>query len=265
MESVYNAKFKKLPDNFTALSQQQIIEFNRDVYASPFMPKQEKGIKPSNGLFYQLYADGALNGDKTSFDIDFKSSNQVFGKRALGSPFNVYAPGKYIQDEKEPSQFEDLRTWAFAVKSGDQISARWPLKNFENEKYHIRVYGPNGFFREFKGSAEDPGISIRCEYQQNTVQILTGNINLMFRNHTDHHLQIEVIDHAYGNPLVKKMLVSSVKSPEEMVIPVNLSKQFGWYDFSIKITGMDLFEKRYAGRVETGEPGFSDPFMGRMM
>jgi phospholipase C len=265
MESVYNAKFKKLPNNFTALSHQQIIEFNQDAYASPYMPKQEKGIKPSNGLFYQLYADGALNADKTSFDIDFKSSDQVFGEKALGSPFNVYAPGKYIQNEKEPSRFEEMRTWAFAVKSGDQISAHWPLKNFANSKYHVRIYGPNGFFREYMGSAQDPLVSISCEYQKTTHQKLTGNIDLLFRNQSDNDFQIEIIDHAYGNPPVKKMLVSSAKSPGEIVIPVNLSKQFGWYDFSIKITGNDIFEKRYAGRVETGESGFSDPFMGRMI
>jgi phospholipase C len=44
-----------------------------------------------------------------------------------------------------------------------------------------------------------------------------------------------------------------------------LSKSFGWYDFSLKIKGNELFEKRYAGHVETGKPAKTDPFMGRVV
>jgi hypothetical protein len=36
-------------------------------------------------------------------------------------------------------------------------------------------------------------------------------------------------------------------------------------DFSIKVAGYDDFEKCYAGRVEKGKEGFSDPFMGRVI
>ena len=46
---------------------------------------------------------------------------------------------------------------------------------------------------------------------------------------------------------------------------LNLRDSHGWYDFSIKVAGYDDFEKRYAGRVETGKEGFSDPFMGRVI
>jgi len=42
-----------------------------------------------------------------------------------------------------------------------------------------------------------------------------------------------------------------------------LSASHGWYDFSVTIDGDDRFLRRYAGRVETGKPGFSDPAMGR--
>ncbi|HEY4966964.1 MAG TPA: phospholipase domain-containing protein, partial [Puia sp.] len=265
MESVYNAKFKKLPDDFKVLSQEEISQFKTDPYASPWMPKQEKGIKPSNGLSYQLYADGVLNADKNAFGIRFESSDQVFGKKTLGSPFNVYAPGRYIHDENGVAEFKDLRTWAFAVKPADQVSAIWPLNNFENGIYHLRVYGPNGFFREFKGSVFDPMISIRCAYQQNMPQKLTGNIDLTLSNQSDSPMEIEVVDHSYGNPSIKRILAASSKKTGKMIVSIQLSKQFGWYDFSVKVTGSDLFEKRYAGRVETGESGYSDPFMGRMI
>ncbi|HMG08808.1 MAG TPA: hypothetical protein VK609_09875, partial [Mucilaginibacter sp.] len=46
---------------------------------------------------------------------------------------------------------------------------------------------------------------------------------------------------------------------------LNLTKNHGWYDFSIKVTGSQSFEKRYGGRVETGQHSFSDPSMGKVV
>ena len=46
---------------------------------------------------------------------------------------------------------------------------------------------------------------------------------------------------------------------------LNLNKSFYWYDISVKIKGNDIFEKRYAGRVETGRESKSDPAMGMVI
>ncbi len=48
------------------------------------------------------------------------------------------------------------------------------------------------------------------------------------------------------------------KSVERIV----LNSSSGWYDLSITVSGYKNFEKRYAGRVETGRHGLSDPLMG---
>jgi phospholipase C len=42
---------------------------------------------------------------------------------------------------------------------------------------------------------------------------------------------------------------------------LNLKRSLRWYDFSVTIAGADMFLRRYAGRVETGQAGFSDPGM----
>jgi phospholipase C len=44
-------------------------------------------------------------------------------------------------------------------------------------------------------------------------------------------------------------------------MPLGASHQ--WYDFNIAIAGADRFLRRFAGRVEIGKNGFSDPAMGR--
>jgi phospholipase C len=34
-----------------------------------------------------------------------------------------------------------------------------------------------------------------------------------------------------------------------------------WYDFTVRVDGFEGYERRFAGRAETGEDGVSDPAM----
>jgi phospholipase C len=45
-------------------------------------------------------------------------------------------------------------------------------------------------------------------------------------------------------------------------VPVDLATSERWYDLSVFIDGSQALERRYAGRVETGEWGSSDPSLG---
>ena len=49
--------------------------------------------------------------------------------------------------------------------------------------------------------------------------------------------------------------------PIQLLFPV-LDENFGWYDFSITIKDNAIFEKRFAGHIETGKESMSDPAMG---
>ena len=44
---------------------------------------------------------------------------------------------------------------------------------------------------------------------------------------------------------------------------IALSGSGGWYDIALSCGGRPGFQKRFAGRVETGSPSITDPFMGR--
>ncbi|MES2810495.1 MAG: phospholipase domain-containing protein, partial [Bacteroidota bacterium] len=43
---------------------------------------------------------------------------------------------------------------------------------------------------------------------------------------------------------------------------INLQKSHHWYDFTINLKGNANFSRGYAGRVETGKHGFTDPLIG---
>jgi phospholipase C len=240
------------------LSAEEIVAINADPHASPHMPQQEKGIKPSSALPYQLYADGVCFNGK-SFEIRFNASKHAFGDKALGSPFNVYAPGKYTSF-KDPQQMEAARTWAYTVTAGDTVIDNWPLHDFENGIYHLRTYGPNGFYREYKGDGADPLDFVQCHYQDTSGK-LTGNVILKVHNASpDSGCKIEIIDHSYG---VNNRKINFNKRNEEIIL--DLSKSHGWYDFSVKVTDNPNFERRFAGRVETGAHSYTDPVMGKMV
>jgi phospholipase C len=266
LEGIHKAKFKKLPNNYKLLSTEEIAHINQNPHTSPYLPQQEKGIRPSCALPYQLYADGKLNADKSAFTISFKSSDELFGKNAVGSPFNVYAIGNY-QSFKNAAEFDPLRSWSYGVKAGDTIADDWALNAFEDQHYHLRAYGPNGFYREFKGSHADPSVETSFEYQRNMLnkKLLTGNIALKIANSGHQPYTVTLIDNAYKSGARKKILTASGTATSVSTFIVELAKNHGWYDFSIKVDGANGFEKRYAGRIETGKPSYSDPFMGRVI
>ena len=81
---------------------------------------------------------------------------------------------------------------------------------------------------------------------------------------SQHNLQIAIKDHSYKSGNLEKMLDPAGRPGDKANLILNIAPNFGWYDFSIKAAGNNHFERRYAGRVETGQPGFSDPFMGRI-
>ena len=252
LEGIHKAQFKKLPDSFKALSPEEIAAFNKDPQLSPYGAHQEPGTRPSCALPYQFMVDGRLSADKKQFEVVFTNSREFFGDKTAGAPFNVYAPGNYTLRD-QPGSFEPVRTWAYGVRAGDSLTDAWPLHEFDKESYHLCIYGPNGFFREFRGDAADPMIDVQLNYPDKTTNGL-----LSLKNAGSQPATIEIADRAYGAAQLTRLLAAG--STSTIILP--FGKSHGWYDFSVKVKGHENFEKRYAGRIETGEDSISDPFMG---
>ncbi len=254
VQEIYNAKFKRLPNNFHALSADEAREAARNSNAT-VLPKQEPGTKPSNGLKYDLRVDGNVSDDGKEFIILFRAAKDIFGDEALGAPFNVYAPGNFRN--KEEKTFEPVKTWAFAVKAGDAIEYRWPINDFEGDKYHLQVYGPNGFFREFIGGSVN-AVEVSCEPVKKG-KSLTRQIKVNLKNSGKQASRLQFLDDKYKN--LKKDLV--LKPGATVGLTIDTTSVHGWYNFSVRPHETDSFQVRYAGRLETGVDSISDPYMGK--
>ena len=56
-----------------------------------------------------------------------------------------------------------------------------------------------------------------------------------------------------------------MKVTSEKTITLDTEKSFGWYDYALKIQDNESFERRLAGRIETGLPSKTDPQMGNLI
>ena len=250
IESIHKAKFKNTPDDYKKLSAEEIEAINTQVQHLTTMPAQEKGIRPANALPYEIYADGKLNAGKDTFEISFGSGNNAFGEKAAGIPFLAYAIHK-----------NDVKVRSYAVLAADNIKDTWKVDDFENGNYYLEVHGPNGFFRLFKGTKNDALIDTACVYQATSNGgNLTGNIEINLQNNDAAPCMIEITNH-YTQAIQTKQVGPHASAS----LPFDLSKSYGWYDISVKVKGNNSFEKRYAGKVETGKESFTDPMMGRMI
>jgi phospholipase C len=175
------------------------------------------------------------------------AGNKVHGKRAAGAPFNVYL---------RKASGAGMQTATYAVKPGDTLYKQFPLLLFENAKYSIDVHGPNGFYRGFHGDSASRRLQVRTEYEAIATK-LTGNMRVHLRNTTSELLTVAIHDNSYHADAVVKTIAAA--RTESIVLP--LQRSHGWYDFTVRVKGSEA-EARFAGRVETGKPSFTDPLMG---
>ncbi|WP_306452321.1 phosphocholine-specific phospholipase C [Foetidibacter luteolus] len=251
IESIHKAKFKNLPDGYKNLAAQEIEQINLQPQSSPYMPAQEKGTRSSCALPYELYVDGRLNAGGKMFEIDFAAGKELFGDASAGAPYIVYAPGIYRD--------EALRCWNYAVTAGDKLTDNWAIENFEGSAYHLQVYGPNGFFREFKGTANAPLVETSLQYERvKGNSRATGNLLIKLTNKGKTAYTVQVKDEAYKTGIRSKTIAPGATA----TLLFNLVQSHNWYDFSVTIKGHSSFTKRYAGKVETGKEGITDPLMG---
>ncbi len=264
VEKINNARYRKLPAMPNSLTQTEINRLRVNPYSGGILTRQEPGIRNSCALPYQLLVDGVLSKDKRQIEVSFGAGNEAFGNRSAGAPFSIYCPGKYATGKNENGirKFENVRVWNYAVSPGDQLNGQWPLESFENSIYHLRVYGPNGFFREFTGSKNDPPIEVELNYQRKKLSnALTGSLDIQFKNTGFKKQRVEITDDTYKRG-TKYILLEPGATTHHII---DLASSYHWYDLKIRIRGNDTFERRYGGHVETGTHSKSDPAMGRMI
>lgn len=255
VERIHAAKNKDLPGNFELLSNQQLIALrNGSLDQKSLLPQQEKGTKPACALPYDIHVNARLQSgsEQNELVIRFELEGLLPKTKTIGSPF--------IAISKTPfgEQKEIGRTWNFAVREKEPLEYRWPLDQFITGIYHIEVYGPNGFYREFKGNTERKQDRIPESF-------ITVNQQIIGKSSGSLVIKLSGEDSKNGFILKKASYDTSEKTHtllpgKELVL--DLKSSHGWYDLEITNPENNTFYQRYAGHIETGQSSQTDPLMG---
>ncbi len=253
---IQKARFKEIPSNYKQLTADDIAQINRSRADSPLMPHQEPGVRRACALPYELYAEGILTLDASAFELRLAAGNKLHGKNSAGAPFNVYLRNLKPGTEGEVN---GMRAATYAVRAGDTLTQQFPLALFAQARYEIEVLGPNGFYRSFTGSQSRNPLEAHLEHETRAAKP-TGNLLVNLHNTGTHALKVTIEDNSYKTPTITRTIAAG----HTEAVPLRLDRSHNWYDFTIKSTGSDA-ESSFAGRVETGQPSYTDPLMGRIV
>ena len=144
--------------------------------------------------------------------------------------------------------------WTYTVAPKDALADEWTFG--EQTAYDLSVYGPNGYFRAFKGTAARAGSG--ANLRVTSVYHSEPGITLEIHNRADAAARVRIADE-YGGQTSHHHLEPSGR----LVWHWSLEASFGWYDFIVTVESDSTFLQRVAGHVETGRDSVSDPALGR--
>ncbi|WP_346983355.1 phospholipase C, phosphocholine-specific [Chryseobacterium sp. POE27] len=179
---------------------------------------QERGIKPSNTLPYNYlvnFEDGKI---------------RMVNLKERAVPLIIYDRTKF---ETEDFYF------SYALYSEKEL-----LHTVNNGKYDYEVFGPNGFYRNFKGN-KLPLVNISFVNDQSG-----NNCRLIITNHSGIKTSF-ILEDLYRN--TKKQISVHNNTIE---IPLDILKTKGWYDLKLSSENHSWL---FSGRAETGKPTVTDP------
>lgn len=206
--------------------------------AQQTLPRQERCSDPGNtrpacALPYQIAVNGVANASR-QLALSLRNSGRT------GASFIVY------------SSVRSDGPWYYAVEAGKSIDAEtW---TWTTATYDLSVHGPNGFLRQFKGSATAAARpEVRVEYD-----LALPGVVLYLSNPGAQACTFTVSDNGYG----AAASTHTVGASATVSLTRPLGASYGWYDLSIACSSDTQYLRRVAGHVETGVAGRTDPLIG---
>jgi phospholipase C len=227
VERIHAAKFRGRPAGGAPLTKAEIN--TADVRGF-----QESGTRASCPLPYDLVVNAEESASALTLVLEARAG--AFGAVAQGSPFSAY------------SYDADMTCRSYAVRAGGTLRDTLPIAG----KYLVRVDGPNGFMRQFAGVGGG-ALNIVVEHVRGGASNRSLDVRITNRGASDQAVTIR--DESYGAP-ARQVVVRAGRKTSVLLVT---DAAHGWYDFTV---AAGTLAYRYAGRIETGEWGISDPAMG---
>ena len=194
------------------------------------LPKQERGSRPTRPLPYVPLADAAVTAADGRVAVTFG------GGASAGACFHVTSGNRADGP------------WTYTTEAGRTITGTWDTAGAQGA-YDLTVHGPNGFVRSLQGSAHAAGPEVTARHKA-----ATGQVELTLANPGGNDVRLTVRN-AYDG----KHRTLVVRSGRRETYCADLGRSGRWYDLTVVGDHDPAFLRRFAGHVETGQNGVSDP------
>ncbi|WP_037863204.1 phosphocholine-specific phospholipase C [Streptomyces sp. NRRL S-340] len=192
------------------------------------LPRQEPGRRPTRPLRYAPVVDGSVDAAAGKYTLTFASGAQA------GAAFLVTSGSR------------SDGPWTYTTEAGKTVSDTWNSV-YSGGSYDLSVHGPNGFLRVFKGPGRTAGPEV-------TARPAGDDIELTFTNRGSKTVDLAVAD-GYGGGRTTVQVQPGAAVRRRVV----LAASERWYDLTVTSGADPSFLRRFAGHVENGLPGVSDP------
>jgi phospholipase C len=226
-----DAFFDDLPDTTELAARAHELPGRRtpDTPQTVELPEQDFGIRPSRALGYALHVHAKVSGGQIELTFDNGGRN--------GAVFHVYDRLNLAELPRR-----------YTVEAGKRLAGRWQTEG----AYDLWVLGPNGFLRHFTGHVGESSPEAFASYEP-----IGGSLLLWVHNPSDRPLSLQIARNAYHERGPREQHVAP---RSRVLLPFALRDSGHWYDLTLRTEGG--FTRRFAGRVETGRHGISDPALG---
>jgi phospholipase C len=206
------------------------------------MPAQDPGVRYSRALPYRLAVEANPDLERASLELDLDNTGTA------GVVLHVYDKLKL---EAPPRRY--------TVEAGKSLTATWDTSQ-TNGYYDLHVMGPNGLLWQFAGrlgpkAAERalPEVRLLQNADQHAVALEAWNLG-------DEACDVITRGNAYRSH--REMTLELAPKGEPVSAQWSVVKSGFWYDFSVTCPSLRGWLRRFAGRLETGKHGVSDPAFG---
>ena len=202
------------------------------------LPIQETGVRPARAVPYALHV--AFSTSITASAVTLTFTNK--GKKAA---FFQVRSANPVQTPR-----------GYTVAPGTSLTDTWAYGVLAVGAYDLSVYGPNGFFRTYRGAAV-VGVSTNLQ-SAIAYEIADNAVTLNAVNNGSETCQIEILN-AYNSTTQSKQLKAGARWSDSF----SVTNSHGWYDFILTNPADPAFRQQLAGHLESGKDSMTDPAIAK--
>jgi phospholipase C len=197
------------------------------------MPLQESGTRPACGLPYVVNVHGYADSKAEVYRMSFANTGSQTAVFQVRSGSATLGPRTYT------------------VQPQAELADTWPFAGSRAVAYDLSVYGPNGFFRAYRGQAASVNLQSTIVYNLGQYGITLKLVNIGSES-----CEVQ-IRNLYNDEVLTQVLEPANRL--EKFWP--LERFFGWYDLVVSAESDSTYRQQLAGHLETGSPHRTDPHL----